>query len=257
MAEIQNHDPSLRAGNVQHSAEFQFDSYVKNLIESEEKGFTELSPEAQGEAIVDRALGALIAVGPIKGSVDTYQPEHIVRLMDAIKRPEDIQTLTRKNGIRDAVNALLSDSRVGPLFGRLGYRAGFSAYTPKGMSSMDMVDGYIHTKAKLYTKEHPDDASIATNWEAVVKTQVEDFARQPDTFSRWDQRLDLQGSENEYLRRAGQEVGHALETARRVGVDTQFIATTAERIRTRYSQDKNTGRMTTMYGKDRFGFLFE
>lgn len=29
MAEIQNHDPSLRAGNVQHSAEFQFDSYVK------------------------------------------------------------------------------------------------------------------------------------------------------------------------------------------------------------------------------------
>ncbi|HMM62429.1 MAG TPA: hypothetical protein PKC86_02620 [Candidatus Saccharibacteria bacterium] len=92
-----------------------FDGLATELLSADNKFITELPASEQGVAILKEFTKSLVAIGDVSGSQETYTPEDIIDLIDSISKPEDLQRIPRKDGIRKAVHDLLGDDRVSRL----------------------------------------------------------------------------------------------------------------------------------------------
>lgn len=254
-------DPSLKAGNVQQSAEkVNVGGYVNKLL---------ASPDITGQEVVDRFLGALVANGEVKGSVATYTPELIATLIaDAAQKYEDLPTdgsagtkeqeaawnraftsVTNRNGCRNAFVALLKDERTTELLhlggseGSLHERMGGDG--SQGFASLDMLDSYLNVLSanrlldSSSAESSPADAEVGHEQrvvEAVGKYAGLDVDRS------FQESIDQNvRSAVDTIRREALELSRSVAWLEQRGAAISTIEATAQRLRAMHKRNLRLG----------------
>lgn len=96
----------------QAEGEVSFDIFTHKLLDSENKAIASLPIEEQGVAIIREFTKELVKQGDVEGSKISYTPEDTIDLIAVVNKREDLQKITKQNGLRAAVEGLLSDERV-------------------------------------------------------------------------------------------------------------------------------------------------
>lgn len=243
-----NHDQSLRAGNIVSGEPFNVAEYTKHLLSSAE--LKELDDDSgQGHAIVDRVVGAIVANSTISGSKKEYTPADILAQFDAavsLKTREDMYALsssiTSAAGLRETFALLAGDKRTSRFLGGLKEKAGLGVYQ-KGLGSLDMLEGYLHTLQSRYQQTHPDDA-LRGDIKNTIETEVEDFVKVGgglETRSFLDAIRSMQSSYNSEVREYGNRINRALSQFREYGADEKLIGDTADSLKQRWVFGEHVG----------------
>ena len=226
-----------------------FDQLTKNLLEDAEiKG---LEPAVQGDVIIDRFIGALARQGEIKGSQQTFSPGDVLYLMDGIQQPEDIAKITRTDGLKEAALSLGGDPRTAKLFGSLESRLVEDQTDPKKLTltSAAQVEGYILAGgAKNYIDGARGGIEMeGEQWIGVLMERMEGAfdAKSPVEWVT-DSGYSMSRSENDYVRKSGNDWGMAARSAEKAGVDMNLLSRTAERAKMRAAASGNLGHAASM-----------
>lgn len=208
-----------------------FDTYVKSLLSDE--SIKNLEPHVQGDIIADRFVGALVRHGEVKGSQKAYSPQEILELMDHIKDDSGLRTITKTDGLRDAINMLSTDERVGRAFGTLSDRLGHDERGRLVLSSVAQIEGYIQSGGSANRIESPvmNVHTHGDDWAPIVLEHVANMTN--DTYVPWmtlDKARENMGSDLPLIKESARDWQKAAYSAQEVGVDLDLIGRSAEHI---------------------------
>lgn len=233
-------DPSQRAGNVTAEKRSPFGEYVDVVLQNE---------HLDGLQATDCILGAIIARGTIEGSRDKFTPQMTIGLMDGLAKTttresyiQAMSQITQTEGLRKTVFDMSQDQKFGQMWGNMSERAGYNPYTKPGMGSLDMVGAYLdvlsNTAAEKHAKE-PGQVAYNATWKSEIMKQVNWAVANPNM--PWDQAAEMSGSDNDYIRQAGNVFRNAHAEAQQAGMDDELIRQTVERLRTMRAQQIDLG----------------
>lgn len=200
-----------------------FPESVKDILGSE--AIASLPPEKQGQVIVDSFIGMLARRGEVQGSQKTYSVSEILSDMDGIQRDYDVRTITRNEGLRDAVVALASDERSAGLFGQLKNRVRTSETGELTLTTPEQVVSYLSHGDNNIHDARPGIEMSGDSWVSVVAERATDEASWIDNPYKG-----IIESDNDYLRNEGNKWRMAYASAQRAGVDMGLLARSSRYI---------------------------
>lgn len=214
------------------------DFLAKELLRDE--AISQLPPEEQGRVIADRFIGALVRQGNIEGSKITYSPADILASMDKIRTLDDVMEITRTAGLREAVLQLGNDERVAKLYGSLSPRLK-SQFDDEGnekftLTSVAQVEGYLQAGGDKNSMDSavPGVHMSGDSWMPVVLSEIKHMSEDPTRkWSTTTEAGDLMTSDIASIRQTARTWEKAINSAQAVGVDTELLKRSAEKIQQR------------------------
>lgn len=248
-----NNYPKSNLGEQLQKPEIDFGVLVQDTLSSAE--LASLPADQQGRVVVDRFIGATVRQGDIVSSNGTkLSPSHVLKMIDSASNNaaghEDWQRgVTRANGLRDAVATLASDRRtsqlLGQLSGRLRHVLGRDEQVSKpAMSSMAMLEGYLFA-----TTKRPTPAYVGVLIDRAMQMTE-------DSRVEWlGEQTDLDRSENQNIRKIGQEWNEATFQASQDGVDLGLLERSANLIRSEAATERMVGALSVGQVAAKIGYV--
>lgn len=206
------------------------------------KEIQELPVQEQGRVIIDRFIGSIVRQGEISGVLDSYDPRDTLALMDFIssKGEDSLNSITRANGLREAVKQLSLDTRTASLFGSLESRVE-ATIDDQGkenltFTSAAQIEGYLLAGGNENRVKNPY-AGIhmeGDSWIPVILDQVQKMSNNPSlSWVTQSQAIGLMRSSIPSNQNAGKDWAQASRSAEKVGVDMEIIKRSAEKLQQR------------------------
>jgi hypothetical protein len=203
--------------------------------------------ETQGGVVVDRFIGQLARKKGVVGSNGERKTVSVIlsdidwatkqqAMGKGLSFNKALTVLSNTDGLRGAVDKLASDSRTGQYFGEMARRVGVDKEGQLTLKSVAQLEGYLFTDA--------DDTSpqAATNWQSVILDRVNQYTSGKSDVSRWSaQAQELTSSDVDAVRQPQMEWNRAATDARRLGVDMELVARSAEAIRQLHDMQQPIG----------------
>lgn len=239
-------DPSLRTGETSQP-EFDMGNVIDELIEQRRGGVS-------SEVVVDRAVGAIVALGGVQGTHGVYSSEYLLNLLSMVAQGRvEVSVIPRAYGLRKTAAILAGDE------GTVDYLVNAPERVRRGadeaFASLDVIRGYLETKTALYKVDstHPP---LGSEWVDTIVGEIDSFARSEHARDHWAAGTSMQGSDSPYLREQGGKIARALQAAREVGADTNMLSRTADFLRGRVAAGRTIGGAAITGTTENFDYLF-
>jgi len=205
----------------------------------------DVSPEQEGEVIVDRFIGQLARSKGVVDAEGRLGAGDALLMMDRITNlsrqkggipfEKGLTFFTRNEGLREAVSLLADDRRTGQFFGDMLKRIGITDKGEPTLHTLSQIEGYLYADVKT-----PEGAQTTANWQDTVMSRISDYVTGRSAEPAWKLK-ELAGADAEGIKNRQMAWEQAAASARSVGVDMELIQRSAEETRALHERQADVG----------------